>query len=154
MAMLFKPADYNPVANPWRAKANSPVHLYAALVVAALVVWVVWSLWPLQVRVVRPTLDIASDKIVASTLLTNGSSVPRSVTIRFDLGYQIMGTESAPSEFRVIASREVAAHIAARTTETITCEFPRPPKPLPSRADAQIVRQRESAPNDLTSRLR
>jgi hypothetical protein len=53
-----------------------------------------------------------------------------------------MGTESAPSRFQKIASREIVADVEAEATQTVTCEFAHPQKPLPFLADAQIVSQR------------
>jgi hypothetical protein len=123
-------------------KANSPFRLFAALLCVSVVLWLAWSLWPPQIRVTRPTVEIATEKVVATTTLTNGTSAPRFVTIRFQFGYQTVGSDYSPSEFRVIASREVAAEIDARTTKPVSCEFLHPPKPLPNRADAQIVSRR------------
>ena len=125
-----------------RRKANFPFRLYAALVSVAVVLWLAWSLWPPQIRVTRPIVDVAPDKIIVATALTNGNSATRGVTIRFEFGYQTLGTDYAPSEFRLIASREVAAEIDARTTKAVSCEFPPFQKPLPYRADAQIVSRR------------
>ena len=81
----------------------------------AVVLWLAWSLWPPQIRVTRPTVDVAPDKIIVRTALTNRTSATRAVTIRFDFGYQTLGTDYAPSEFRLIASRELTAEIDART---------------------------------------
>ena len=122
-----------------RTKATFPLRLYSTLMVAALLTWLAWYVWRPPVRVTRPTLDVSSDTIVASTQLTNGSSRPRSVTIHFELGYQVMGTESAPSKFQLIASRDVPAEVRARATQTVSCEFPHPHKQLPFLADAQIA---------------
>jgi hypothetical protein len=138
----LRSANESVVRRSHRRKASFPVRLYAALITAALVVWLLWSLWPPQVRVTRPTLDITPDRIVASTQLTNGTSSRRSVTVRFDFGYQVMGTESAPSRFQKIAAREIVADVEAEATQTVTCEFAHPQKPLPFLADAQIVSQR------------
>lgn len=123
-------------------KTNFPARLYGALLLAALLVWLAWSLWPPEVRVTRPTLDIQPERIVASTELTNRGSNARYVTIRFQVGYRVMGTESAPSRFQIIASRDVAVAVGASATQSVTCEFTHPQKPLPFLADAQIVSQR------------
>jgi hypothetical protein len=125
-----------------RGKANFPFRLYVALFSVAVVLWLAWFLWPPQIRVTRPTVDIAADKIIVTTALTNGTSAIRTVTIRFDLGYQTLGTDYAPGEFRLITSREVTAEIDARTTKAVSCEFPPFQKPLPYRSDAQIVSRR------------
>lgn len=125
-----------------RRKASFPVRLCAVLVSVAGLLWVAWSFWPPQIRVTRPTLDVTPDRIIAATTLTNRTFAPRAVAIRFDLGYQTIGADFAPSEFRLIASREVQAHIDARSSQTVTCEFGPPQKPVPFRADAQIVSQR------------
>ena len=122
---------------------NSPLGLYSLLLVAALVTYLAWLLWRPQVRVARPTLDVEPEIIVASTQVISRSSTSRSVTIRFDLGYQVIAyNELAASRFQLIASREVAAVLEARATRTVKCEFPHPHKPLPFLADAQIVSQR------------
>ena len=122
-----------------RTKAIFPLRLYSALCVIAFLTWLAWYVWRPQVRVTRPTLDVRSEAIIASTLLTNRSSNPCLVTIRFDLGYQVMGTDYAASKFQLIASRDVPTEIAARSRQTVTCEFSPPQKPLPFLADAQIV---------------
>ena len=122
-----------------RTKAIFPLRLYSALLVVALLTWLAWYVWRPQIRVTRPTLDIRSGTIVASTQLTNRSSSACSVTIRFDLGYQVMGTDYTPSKFQLIASRDVPVEVGARATQTVECEFPHPQKPLPFLADAQIV---------------
>jgi hypothetical protein len=124
-------------------KANSPIGLYSLLLAVALLTSLAWVVWRPQVRVTRPTLDVEPESIVASTQLTNRSSNPRSVTIRFDFGYQVIAyNDSAASRFQLIASRDVVADVEARATRTVKCEFPHPHKPLPFLADAQIVSQR------------
>jgi len=124
-------------------KANFPLRLCSLLLVVALLTWLAWVVWRPQVRVTRPTLDVGSETIVASTQLTNRSSTPRSVTIRFDFGYQVIAfNDSAASRFQLIGSRDVAADVQARATRTVKCEFPHPHKPLSFLADAQIVSQR------------
>jgi hypothetical protein len=124
-------------------KGDSPFGLFSLLAAMALLTWLAWFAWRPPVRVTRPTLDVGSETIVASTQLTNRSSTPRAVTIRFDFGYQVIAfNDSAASSFQLIASRDVAADVKARTTQTVRCEFPHPHKPLPFLADAQIVSQR------------
>jgi hypothetical protein len=125
-----------------RGKSNFPFRLYAALFSVAVVLWLAWSLWPPQIRVTRPTVDIAADKIIVTTTVTNRTSATRAITIRFDFGYQTLGSDYAPSEFRLLASREATAKIDARTTKAVSCEFPPFQKPLPYRADVQIVSRR------------
>jgi hypothetical protein len=50
-----------------------------------------------------------------------------------------MGTDYAASKFQLISSQDVPTEIAARSTQTVRCEFSPPQKPLPFLADAQIV---------------
>ena len=120
-------------------KTTFPFRLYSALLVAALLVWLAWCVWQPEVRVTRPTLDIGSETAVVATHLTNRGSNARAVTIRFQFGYQVMGTDYAASRFQVLATRDVEAEIDANTTQTVTCEFTHPQKHPHFLADAQIV---------------
>lgn len=120
-------------------KATFPFRLYGAFLLVAVALFLAWFLWRPQIRVARPTVELSEDKIVATAVVTNATSTGRSITIHFVLGYETMGTDYHPSEFRLLESRDVSAHVGPRTTERIQCEFARPSKPLPFRADAQIV---------------
>src|SRR5437763_16736733 len=100
-----------------RRKANFPFRLYAALVSVAVVLWLAWSLWPPQIRVTRPTVDVAPDKIIVRTALTNRTSATRAVTIRFDFGYQTLGTDQriSPHGIARANSGDRCAHLLRRS---------------------------------------
>jgi hypothetical protein len=125
-------------ADPVR-KPTFPFRLYGALFVVAIALFLAWHFWRPQIRVARPTVEISPDKIIATAAVTNATSTGRSIAIHFVLGYETMGTDYSPSEFRVLESHDVSVRLGPHTTDRARCEFARPPKPFAFRADAQIA---------------
>jgi|SRR6476646_934781 hypothetical protein len=120
-------------------KATFPFRLYGTLFLVAVALFLAWHFWRPQVRVARPTIELSPEKIVATAVVTNATSTGRSIAIHFVLGYETMGTDYSPSEFRILESRDISVRVGPHTTDPVQCEFARPPKPLAFRADAQIA---------------
>jgi hypothetical protein len=72
------------------------------LLLVAIALVLAWHFWRPQIRVARPTIDISPDRIVATAAVTNATSIGRSVSIHFVLGYQTIGNDYNPSEFRLL----------------------------------------------------
>ena len=115
------------------------MRLYGALAVVAVAVSLAWAFWPPTLRVTAPTLETGPDKITVSATVTNNTSLSRAVTVRFALGYTTFPSDYAPTKFVVFDTRDITAQVPAHSRETVRCDFSHPQKPLPLKADSQIV---------------
>ncbi len=122
-----------------RRPASFPARIYGALAVVAVAVWLAWALWPPKLRVTAPTLETGASKVTVSATVVNDTSAPRAVTVRLVFGFTTLPSESAPTIFRVLDSRDITAEVAAHSRATVSWEFDRPQKPLIFKADSHIV---------------
>ena len=125
-----------------RRQASFPIRIYGALAFVAVVLGLAWAFWPPKLRVSAPTLETGPGKVTVSASVTNDTSTSRAVTVRFAFGYSTLPSDYAPTEFRVLESRDVTAQVAAHSRETVSCEFSRPQKTLVLKADSRIVSAR------------